>query len=89
MHKSNSFRNDLTNRIAGFLDEIGIEVVPLKLADERTFLPGIKVSCGALHVDEEKLKYPGDLLHEARHLAVAPGDRRSSLNDEINLPELK
>jgi len=37
-------------------------------------------------VDETKLKYPGDLLHEAGHLAVAPGEIRGLLDDEVELP---
>jgi hypothetical protein len=38
-------------------------------------------------VDEQKLLYPGDLLHEAGHLAIAPKDLRNNLSGEIELPE--
>ena len=34
---------------------------------------------GKLVVDRGKLKYPGDLLHEAEHLAVVETSRRQSI----------
>jgi hypothetical protein len=68
-----------------FLAVIGIEVVPRRL-DSDCFLPGIRVDSGRLYVDEEKLIYPGDLLHEAGHLAVAPGDLRPTLSGEVVIP---
>ena len=37
--------------------------------DEPTFLPGLSIEAGALLIDEA-LKYPGDILHEAGHIAV-------------------
>lgn len=80
------FQNELTRRIAAFLDGIGIEVVSIKL-HEPTFLPGVSVQNGKLFVDEEKLNFPGDLLHEAGHLAVAPAELRSQLNDTVALPD--
>jgi hypothetical protein len=85
MTEQNVFQNDLTNKIADFLNEIGIAVIPAKLSAQ-TFLPGILVSGGKLLVDEEKLTFPGDLLHEAGHLAVAPADLRASLTEEVVLP---
>jgi len=79
------FENELNKKIAQFLNEIGIRTIPAKL-DSETFLPGILVKNGALLVDEEKLSFPGDLLHEAGHLAVAPADLRAELSDEVILP---
>lgn len=77
----------MTNKIADFLNEIGIPVIPARL-DKETFLPGILVSGGKLLFDEEKLAFPGDLLHEAGHLAVAPAELRESLSEEVILPGL-
>jgi len=79
------FQDELVSRIAGFLNEIGIEVVPAQL-EQDSFLPGILVLNGKLLVDETKLIYPGDLLHEAGHLAVAPADVRHSLSGEVMIP---
>ncbi|MEP7211559.1 MAG: hypothetical protein ABI791_00680 [Acidobacteriota bacterium] len=82
----NAFQNPLTNTIADFLSSIGIEVVPAQL-DSGCFLPGIRVENGTLLVDEAKLTYPGDLFHEAGHLAVAPSDLRPSLTGEVIIPD--
>ncbi len=86
MHDKSLFQSELTNKIAGFLTEIGIEIISTTL-DEETFLPGILVENGKLLVDEEKLTYPGDLLHEAGHLAIAPSHLRGELGDKIELNE--
>ncbi|MEP6636063.1 MAG: hypothetical protein ABJB97_05005 [Acidobacteriota bacterium] len=79
------FRNALTSKIVAFLAEIGISVVPAQI-DGECFLPGIRVEDGCLVVDEAKLTYPGDLLHEAGHLAVAPGAMRADLSGEVVIP---
>lgn len=81
------FRNPLTEKISNFLNEIGIEVIPARLGDE-CFLPGIVVENGRLLVDEEKLEYPGDLLHEAGHLALAPSEIRPNLSGEVIIPDV-
>jgi len=46
------------------------------------------VERGKLLVDDAKLTYPGDLLHEAGHIAVCQNDLRSNLNDEVALPDV-
>jgi hypothetical protein len=79
------FENSLTRRIGEFLIEIGLEIVPQTL-DENTFLSGILIENGKILVDEAKLAFPGDLLHEAGHLAVTPKNLRAYLSDEIALP---
>lgn len=79
------FQNPLTDRIAGFLVSIGVEVVPARGLGG-CFLPGIRVEGGRLLVDESELAYPGDLLHEAGHLAIAPADIRPTLGGEVIIP---
>jgi len=76
---------NLIHKIVGFLGEIGIEVCPAEITEE-TFLPGILVDQGKILFDETRLGYPGDLLHEAGHLAVAPAKDRANLSGEVNLP---
>jgi hypothetical protein len=49
-----------------------------------SFLPGVAVDRGTLLVDEARLTYPGDLIHEAGHLAVAPPDVRSGPSGGID-----
>ena len=64
------FANPLTERLAGFVREIGIDVRPATVP-AGTFLPGLDIRDGAILVDEEHLSHPGDILHEAGHLAVS------------------
>jgi len=71
-----------------FLKSIHIRVVEKKI-DENTFLPGLKIEGATLVVDREKLLYPGDILHEAGHIAVSSPQERDSLHGNLtdNKPE--
>jgi hypothetical protein len=57
--------------IIGFLREIGLSVIEDALPGE-TFLPGVTIRGSSLIFDPIALRHPGDLLHEAGHLAVLP-----------------
>jgi hypothetical protein len=72
----------LTARLLAFLVRIGLEARTRPLR-EPTFLPGIRIRRGALLVDPARLRYPGDLLHEAGHLAVTPAARRPALDGDL------
>jgi hypothetical protein len=61
-----------------FLKTIGIEVEFVTI-DEPCFLPGFRLENGRVLIDREKMLYPGDLLHEAAHLAVVPATERKTL----------
>lgn len=82
------FNDPVTQKIVDFLLEIGLEVIMSDI-DGPTFLPGILVDHGRLLVDEARLKYPGDLFHEAGHLALASGDIRGTLSGEVILPGMQ
>jgi len=77
-------------RIIDWLREIGLTVRVATLGED-TFLPGVTMEPGGLVVDPERLLYPGDLLHEAGHLATMLPARRaatgsnagSDMGDEI------
>ena len=58
------------------------------LVEDVAFLPGIRLEQGALLVDESQLTYPGDLLHEAGHIAMTPPELRPSLSGAITVPGL-
>ena len=74
--KPPAFADAVTQRIVRFLVEIGLEV-RAETIEEETFLPGILIQDGVILVDEARLTHPGDLLHEAGHLAtVTPKKRR-------------
>jgi hypothetical protein len=72
-----TFADPLTERLASFVRGIGIDVRAAALP-ETTFLPGLEISHGAILVDEERLAHPGDLLHEAGHLAVTDAAERNA-----------
>lgn len=71
-----------TERILKFLQEIGL-VVREALLPGDCFLPGIRIVQGRLVVDRQQLRWPGDLLHEAGHLAVVPAALRPSMDDAL------
>ena len=63
------FSDPQIHLLAGFVREIGIAVEAATLADA-TFLPGLDIRGGVVRIDEGRLLYPGDILHEAGHVAV-------------------
>lgn len=65
-----------------FLAEIGIPTRETELPAD-TFLPGILIQDGGLLIDPARLLYPGDLLHEAGHLAVTPAAERAQLSGNV------
>src|SRR6476661_6369782 len=70
--------------ILSFLTEIGLPVREDKQIPEETFLPGLCISRGTLLFDRARLTWPGDLLHEAGHLAVTPAAQRHLLDDRLS-----
>lgn len=70
-----AFSDPTTAKMVDFIRGIGIEIVETPL-DIETFIPGIYIEQGRLLVDKQKLLYPGDLLHEAGHIAMVPGHLR-------------
>jgi len=74
--------------ILAFLADIGIVIEETTLNDD-TFLPGILIHEGRLLLDRQRLRYPGDVLHEAGHIAVTAAAERPALGGNIteNKPE--
>lgn len=72
----------VVDTILAFVTEIGIRIQPTDLTQE-TFLPGILIDRGSLLVDWQKLLYPGDLLHEAGHIAVTTAAERPLLGGNV------
>lgn len=75
--------NEQTVRMLGFIKEIGIPY-HLETIKGDTFLPGLKLRNGSLIIDIEKLLYPGDILHEAGHLACMPPGIRNMMSDSLD-----
>jgi len=51
--------------------------------EQSTFLPGLLLENGKIIVDPEKLLYPGDILHEAGHLAAYAPEERKTIGDPL------
>lgn len=68
----------LFDKCVQFLNSIGIPVV-FTTIEEDCFLPGFKLSGGTILVDRATMQYPGDILHEAAHLAIVPAAERATL----------
>jgi hypothetical protein len=76
------FHDPMVIQIVRFLNDIGISVLDGELVQD-TFLPGLFVERGVLIVDESRLKYPGDLLHEAGHLALLGAEQRKAAGPNL------
>ncbi len=63
-----------------FLQSIGLSIQYDNIETD-CFLPGISIENGGLIIDTKKLQYPGDILHEAGHLAVVTAEDRPTLNE--------
>lgn len=72
-------------KVTNFLIQIGIPI-EFRPLDGYCFLPGIQVEGGILNIDIDQLKYPGDIVHEAGHIAIVPAAERATLN-EISIGE--
>lgn len=79
--ESTSHDVELLKFITNFLEDIGIKVIEQKL-DGPCILPGLSITANAILLDKARLKHPGDLLHEAGHLAVTPKDQRALIGTE-------
>lgn len=68
--------------IAKSLREIGIPTRIANLGDDDQ-LPGVRIVRGSLLIDERKLLYPGDIVHEAGHIAVLPAEDRALIEGTL------
>lgn len=76
------FQNPITQKIATFLSSIGL-TIRSRVLEKGTFLPGLALESGCILVDENKLLYPGDILHEAGHLAVSTPEERQQAGGNL------
>jgi hypothetical protein len=72
----------VAGKIMDFLTGIG---VPFELTtiEQNTFLPGLHLHFGVLQIDLEKLEFPGDILHEAGHIAICEPKARPFLQGDV------
>jgi len=82
-----SIKATVLNMCIPFLNSIGIPTFFRKIEDA-CFLPGILIENGGIVIDEDALLYPGDILHEAGHIAVTPAAERPTLNNAAIMASL-
>lgn len=70
------FSDPLVIELVTFVRSIGIEVHACAI-DWASRFPGLDIREGAVLVDESQLIHPGNILHEAGHIAVHDPARRS------------
>lgn len=81
-----SHRDNYQQVMCDFIESLGIAIIPKRL-DYPTFLPGLDLGPNCIYLDTEKMRYPGDLLHEAGHLAVTTKAQRAAIgSDVLELP---
>jgi hypothetical protein len=68
--------------IVGFLRDIGF-TVHFGAGAQGGFLPGVNIQAGTIHVDPDTLVGPGDLLHEAGHMAILPRRLHAQLGRDL------
>lgn len=73
----------LVPAIAAFLEQIGLAIEWGDVPDN-AFLPGIAVIQGGLRIDRARLRHPGDLLHEAGHLAGLTAAERQQAEPPVS-----
>jgi hypothetical protein len=77
--------SEMFDRIIAFVRGIGIPVTEDVVAGD-SFLPAVTVTGGGVVVDRARLQWPGDILHEAGHLAVLePAARSGEVPDDSAL----
>lgn len=90
MIKANPDKHKWALQVIVFLESIGISVLIVDDVAESagggpspTFLPHVRIVEGGLHI---KLKdvFPGDILHEAGHLAILAPEFRHLANDDLD-----
>jgi len=75
-----ALEDPVTARIVAFLEQIGIPV-ETDAVPEGSFLPAMAIRNGAVVYDPALLEWPGDLLHEAGHVAVTDPALRPALGE--------
>jgi hypothetical protein len=70
---------DAALAIGVFLAKVGIEVRVAPVSGS-IFLPGLTLVEGSIVIDPTIACFPGDVLHEAGHLAVVPAETRAAMS---------
>ena len=71
------FADPVVEKLAAFVRSVGIRVEAAAL-DKPTRFPGLDIGHGAVLIDEARVIHPGNILHEAGHLAVHDPEKRNA-----------
>jgi hypothetical protein len=77
------FNETVFQKITDFILNIGIPIGYRQIF-EQSFLPGLLIDNGTLLIDKNQLKYIGDTLHEAGHIALMNPEQRKNLSGSLN-----
>lgn len=69
-------------KILEFIGQLGFKTESKRLSND-TFIPGIEIENGVIFYDDKLLQYPGDLLHEAGHLALMTTEARTKASGNL------
>jgi hypothetical protein len=75
------YRDAMVRTMTEFLGEIGIGTAAASSLAP-TLFPGLDIQYGAVLIDETRLEHPGDILHEAGHVAVTQPQLRGAFRLE-------
>ena len=75
-------KDDVFVKITDFVTKIGIPIHYGQLENE-SFLQGLMIDKGTLIIDKSRLKYIGDVLHEAGHVALMKPSEREHLTGTL------
>lgn len=87
MNETNEAEQVLFDKCIRFLNSIGIPTQFRAIAPD-SFLPGYLIENGMIIIDRQLLQHPGDILHEAGHIAVVPAADRPHLTEQ-SIPQRK
>ena len=79
--KNHQEKVTVLNKCIPFLNSIGIQTIFRKI-EATCFLPGLQIENGNIVIDMDALQHPGDILHEAGHIAVVPSATRLSMDQQ-------
>ncbi|WP_343672396.1 hypothetical protein [Chitinophaga sp.] len=68
-------------RCITFLNSIGIQTI-FRIIGDDSFLPGFLIENGTVIIDKDTVQYPGDILHEAGHIAIVSSADRAQLTEK-------
>lgn len=71
------FRDPLVATLTGFVRSVGIPAIAAS-STAPTLFPGLDIQCGAVLIDETRVIHPGDILHEAGHIALTEPQLRNA-----------